>query len=208
MANQKKKIKNITLTLLGLFFIGLGVFAMDYGIYRGNPGWVFWLCYFGMIIIGGATIIRNSYLILSQINILTFPLLFWNIDFIHFLITKQSLWEITDYFFDEMTTAARIISFEHLFLIPLGLLALYLIKINKKGAWKLSLVQLTIFFILSRFFTQIEHNVNCVFTSCWPMFPSDAWHPVRWFIIFSSMIIITHFIITHVPIFKKKDNKV
>lgn len=202
MANQK--ITNLILNVLGVFFLAFGVFAIFYSISRGKPGWVFWLCYVGMILMGFGALTKNSYLILSQLNLLALPLLFWNTDFIYYLATKKNLWGITDYFFGELLWPARVISFEHLFLIPLALVVLYLIKIKKKGAWKLSLIQLTLFFILSRLFTQVEYNVNCVFVSCFPVFPSDFWHPLRWFLIFGSMIIITHLVITSIPIFKKK----
>lgn len=201
---MREKTKKIILLLIGLFFIAFGIFAIDFGIYRGKPGWIFWLCYIGMVIIGFGILTKNSYLILSQLNLLAIPLLFWNTDFIYYLVTKKSLWDITDYFFSEMMTAARFISFEHLFLLPLSLLALYLIKITKKGAWKLSLIQLTGFFILSRLFTQPEHNVNCAFTSCFPLFPSDIWHPVRWFIIFGAFVLITNLVIIKIPLFRKR----
>ncbi|MFA6255008.1 MAG: hypothetical protein WC675_03145 [Patescibacteria group bacterium] len=201
---MKEKITKVILISLGIFFIAFGTFAMDFGIYRGKPGWLLWLCYWGMVIIGFGILTKNGYLILSQINILTIPLLFWNIDFTHYLATGKDLWGITDYFFGEMLKTARFISFEHLFLLPLTLLALYLIKINKKGAWKLSLAQLALFFVLSRLFTNPEHNVNCVFVSCYPFFPTDSWHPLRWFLVYGAMILFTYWIISVMPLFKKK----
>ncbi len=201
---MKEKITKITLISLGIFFIAFGIFAMDFGIYRGNPGWILWFCYWAMVIIGFGILTKNGYLILSQINIVAIPLLLWDIDFIHYLITGRSLWGIVDYFFGEMLKIARFISFEHLFLLPLSLFALYLIRVAKKGAWKLSLAQLVLFFILSRLFTNPEHNVNCVFVSCYPFFPTDTWHPLRWFLVYGAMVMVTYWLINKIPIFKQK----
>jgi len=196
---MKEKITKIILVSLGIFFIAFGIFAMDYGIYRGKPGWIFWLCYIGMVVIGFGIITKNGYLILSQLNILAIPLFFWNVDFIHFIITGKDLWGITNYFFGEMLWPARLISFEHLFLVPLSLLALYLIKINKKGAWKLSLVQLVLFFILTQLFTNPDYNVNYAFSSIFPPDSGGAGYVWRWFGYTFTFIILTNFLITKIP---------
>jgi hypothetical protein len=176
---------------------------MDFGIWRGHPDWVFWLCYWGMVIVGFGILTENSWLILSQLNILLIPLLFWDIDFIYFLLYKKSLWNIADYFFGEMMWLARFISFEHLFLIPLALLTIYLIKLKRVDAWKLSLLQMLLFFMLSRWFTDPGYNVNCVFVSCFPFFPSDAWHPARWFLIIGGFVLITNLIMAKIPRLRK-----
>jgi len=199
----KEQLKKITLIVIGVFFIAFGIFAMDFGIWRGHPDWVFWLCYWGMVIVGFGILTENSWLILSQLNILLIPLLFWDIDFIYFLLYKKSLWNIADYFFGKMMWLARFISFEHLFLIPLALLTIYLIKLKRVDAWKLSLLQMLLFFMLSRWFTDPDYNVNCVFVSCFPFFRSDAWHPARWFLIIGGFVLITNLIMAKIPRLRK-----
>ena len=169
---------------------------MIYGVLRGEPILILWVCYIGMIIIGLGCLLKNRQLILSQLNILTIPLILWDIDFISFLITKQTFFGLTDYFFEETLIIARAISLEHLFLIPLGILAFYLTKDKKseiKNAWKISIVELTLLFIILRIVNISDKNINCAFYSCIPYINPEP-YVLWWFVISFLGVFLTNFI--------------
>ena len=98
-----------------------------------------------------------------------------------------------------MMKAARFISLEHIFLIPLSIFALYFIKIKRTDAWKLSIIQTIIFFTLSRFFTNQNDNVNFVFYSPISIIPTNSWYLLKWFIISNMAILLTNFLIIKIP---------
>ncbi|OGY43270.1 MAG: hypothetical protein A2729_02425 [Candidatus Buchananbacteria bacterium RIFCSPHIGHO2_01_FULL_39_14] len=208
------KINNSFVDILGLFFFAYGAFAMSFAVFRGKPDWVLWFCYVGMILIGLGLLFRQPVLIASQLNLVVIPLIFWLVDFGYLATTGKTLYGITNYFFSELLWPARLISLEHFFLVPLGFLTLYLVKL-KKGQGKVSLIislaEAAGLYFLSRFFTSVNYNVNCVHTSCFPSVPTDTWYPWRWFMIVYLMILITHLIYFKMPFFEKnkvRSNKV
>ncbi len=190
------KNHTVVLTVIGFFFIIFGTFAMDYAIYRHEPSWVWWFCYVGMIIIGFGLVYKIPKLIISQLYILTIPLIIWLTDFSYTFITGQKLWGVTSYFFSkDLLLSARIVALEHFFLLPLAYLSLYFIigQEKIKNAWVISLVQISIIYLIVKFLTDGTQNVNCVIKSCFPYVPSDNIYPLRWFLIYISMIFITKF---------------
>ncbi|MFH1053230.1 MAG: hypothetical protein V1740_02320, partial [Candidatus Woesearchaeota archaeon] len=126
---------------IGIFLICYGLFAIIYYIFKGQPSWIFWFCYLAMILIGIGALKKDGVLIASQLNLLIFPLIFWIIDFIFQFLAKKPLWGITDYFFENIYFGARIISLEHFFLVPLGLIVLYFIRLKRNNSWMISIVQ-------------------------------------------------------------------
>lgn len=198
---QSQRIKNIIITALGLFFIFFGAFAMDYAIWREKPEWAFWICYVAMIFIGLGALLRLPSLIASQVTIVAIPLAIWNIDFFYQIIFGQKLWGLTDYFFGDMLPAARFISMEHFFLVPLGLLLLYMIKLSQKTFWVISVIQVALFYGIIRLFTRSAENVNCVFRSCVSFIPNGAWYPLTSFGLMAGMIALASAVIIIIPIF-------
>lgn len=178
------KLKSKVALIVGLFFIVFGTFTLDYVVYRDQPDWTLWICYVGLILIGLGILIKSPKLVISQLYILTVPVLIWLMDFFYTFITGNVLWGVTGYFFaSDLLPAARIISLQHFFVLPLACFALCLIWDKQKkirGAWLISVSQIAIIFLLTIFFTNDKQNVNCVFRSCFPYVPSDAWYPLRW----------------------------
>ncbi len=201
--------RDIVLNLLGFFILAFGIFAMAYGIYRDKPDWIFWFCYIGMVLIGIGILKKDGTLIASQLNIITVYLVFWDIDFLYRLFTKESLWGITDYFFGELLIPSRIISLEHFFVLPLAFYALYRIKINseeKKSLLnsthlKLSIIQLILIYFISKLITNEIFNMNCVFNSCVSFIPTTEFYPLTWFTITLGSTIIIAFMINKVKWF-------
>jgi hypothetical protein len=198
--DQKRKI---IINTIGYFLLFYGLFAIFFSIYRGKPSWIFWFCYISMAIIGLGTIRKNGYLVASQINLLFFYLIFWDIDFLYRLITKTSLWGISDYFFGEMLLLARLISLEHLFLLPLAFFVLYLLKTEKGDHWKISIIQAVLLAGLTRFLTLEQYNVNCMFHSCAPFIPNGTFYPFIWIGLNIISILVTAFIINKIKVFRR-----
>ena len=223
MGNKIRKLINKInlLDIIGTFLFIFGIFSMIFSVFRGEPIWVFWLCYVGMIIIGIGIFMRSKVLIISQLNILTIPLLIWDIDFIYQLITGNNLWGVAGYFFNELIIFARIISLEHLFLLPLTFTALYLInkkqinkktnnklknKINLDSPWIISILQTTILYFLVKFLNDGTGNVNCVRESCWDFLPTFSnYFTIEYFIVIFSIILFTNFVI--IKLFNKFTTK-
>mgnify|MGYP001579157849 CR=1 FL=1 len=192
---MKQRTKTIILNILGIFFIGFGLLAIIQAIKTENPSGIFWLCYAAMILIGIGALRKDSFLIASQINLLFIPLLFWVFDFIYILFTGNSLFGLAEYFFTgNFLKLSRIISTEHLFLLPLGFLALYLIKLKRKDFWKVSVLQIVLFYLVTLALTDPEKNINCVFESCFA-FIGNSFYGLVWFFLFISMTAITNIIL-------------
>lgn len=190
------------LRVLGVVYIVLGIIAFYNAIKYTETAGILWFSYIAFFLIGIGLLTRNSYLIASQFNIIFIPYVFWNIDFFHFLFTHTTLWGITDYFFASRPTFAQLISLQHLFTIPVSLIAIYIIKLKRKDFWKFSAIQVTLFFFLVRFFSSPERNINCVFENCIP-FQIIPWsYPMSWFISYAIMIAITTAFLTRINMFK------
>ena len=196
--------KEYILKIIGFFFTAVGTIAIINSILDKNYSQIFWFCYAALILIGIGATTKNSSLILAQISITAIPLLFWSVDFFYLLITKQSLWGITNYFFEEGRILPKLVSLQHIFTIPLSLYTLYLIKIEKKGIWKYSFLQLIIIFFLSALFTSPAENANCAFRSCVSFIKTTIYHPIVWFGAIFFMAFITNKLIESLPFLNKK----
>lgn len=198
---MKEKTKNIILNVIGIFFIILGIFSSAYAIFIGQGSLIFWFCYVGIILLGIGIFKRSSYLILVQLNILLIPLLLWTIDFIFFLIFKKTFFGITNYFFQPQSVISRLISLQHLYTLPLGLFSLYLIKLKRKDAWKISLFQMIILFFITRIFT--TDNINCVYKSCILIqINNPILYFFVWFIVAFILVMLSNLIMDTIKIFR------
>jgi len=125
MRKQKINWESIILLLIGAAFFSLGYSAVINTAVNENTDGILWFCYAGLMLMGIGVLGRKPNLILSQLNILVIPLIFWNIDFFAFLINGESLFGIVDYFFEVGPIISRIITLQHLFTLPLAFYALY-----------------------------------------------------------------------------------
>jgi len=132
------KIKRVTLIIIAILLLFIGIVAIINQIFHKNIDHIFWLSYTTLIIIGIGILRKDSFLIVTQLNIITIPFLVWTLDFFYYLITNNSLWNITNYIFLAGPILPKIVSLQHIYTIPLAFLALYIIKLNKKDMWKVS----------------------------------------------------------------------
>lgn len=198
--------KEYVLKIMGYFFTAIGTIAIINSILDKNYSQMFWLSYASLILLGIGVSTKNSSFILVQVNIIAIPFLFWSVDFFHVLIAKQSLWGITDYFFEGGRILPKLVSLQHIITIPLSIYALYLIKIEKRSVWKYSFLQLAIIFLLSAIFTSPTENANCAFRSCTNLVKTTIYHPIIWFGATFFMAFITNKLIESLPFLNKKNN--
>lgn len=203
----ENKATKIILNLLGAFFIFLGILAYGATLMYGNQYQVFWICYLSLILLGIGILRRSSFLIVSQINLLLITDIIWIIDFISFFVNGQTLWGITSYMFTNRPTISNFISLQHIFSMPLALIALYKIKIKRSDAWKLSTFQFIIMGVITVVGTPIEANVNCVFKPCMPIALGLIPHQIVWLLTFFIMVFLTNKMLTSTKIFNEKEKQ-
>lgn len=175
----------IGILLIVLFF--LRVFALLRGESLVN---FFWLCNHAPLIMGLAILFRSSFLLSAEISLLFFGFLNWTGDYlfkmffgINLFGATEYLFPISDLFFFSVTTSV------HFLTIPLGIIALFLLKKPEPNAWKGSLIHgiLLIPFVL--YFGE-EYNLNCFLAPCVNWFPNFNFYPVIFFLGYFALIVI------------------
>jgi hypothetical protein len=182
---------------IGFVFIVFGIIAVLDSFIRGNFMQVLWFSYIALILIGFGLYKKNTSLIITQLNIVIIPFIVWNIDFFYVLLFNSRLLGITDYFFNGSGSALRYITLQHVVIIPVSLLAIYLWKVQKKDLWKFSLMQVIIFFGVIRTFTSAKANINLAFSPI-PFlaeYISSEIYPFFWILFYFIMIFIVNFLL-------------
>ena len=189
---NKEKI----LKLIGYIFLIWGLAAIIDNIFKANTGIapVLWMSYICLIVLSIGILKKDSSLVASQVAIIGIPYILWNIDFFYQLLTKSSLFGLTDYFFTKGKIIGKIISIQHIFNLPLSIYSIYLIKLKRKDFWKISLFQISIVFLISRIATNYNQNVNCVYRNC-ANFSFGLPYILEWFLANMMMISITSYIL-------------
>ena len=112
-------------------------------------------------------------------------------DFLFRLITGNVLFGFTSYMFTGGFEIGKIISLQHLFVVPLGIFALYKVKTVHFNFWKIALVQVFLMFIPIYFLTNRLDNINCVFSECIPL-NFGLTQFAAWFVGYFLIVIITN----------------
>lgn len=203
---MKEKRMPFYIYAIGVFFILTGILAIFYALYNNHPESIFWFCYGSILLIGIGILIRNSTLISSQIYILLVPDLIWITDFIYYIFAGHSFFHIVDYFFEGNMTLPFLISLQHLFVVPLTLLVLSVIKIKSKFAFIFSFIHLILLFAITRYFTTPEFNVNCVYQACGSVFSSGI-YPFLWIFLSFLMVLIVQAVLFNISSLRQKHRK-
>ncbi|MEK6925460.1 MAG: hypothetical protein AABW71_04465 [Nanoarchaeota archaeon] len=202
---NKKAVTSVKiLNIIGTVFFLWGIAAVIDNIFKVNTGIapVLWMSYISLILLGIGILRKSASLVASQIAIIFIPYLFWNLDFFHHLITGDSLFGITDYFFIPGVLSGKIITLQHLFNIPLSLYSMYLIGLKSRSFPIVSMIQVSVVFIVSRLVTDYDRNVNCVYHNC-ANFTFGLPYMAEWFLAQFLMILITSWFL--IKIFYKKE---
>lgn len=199
--------KETKLKLIGSIFLLWGIGAIIDNIFKSDTGIapVLWMSYICLILLSIGILKKDSSLIASQVVIIFIPYLLWNLDFFHQLLTKSSLFGITDYFFTTGNIIGKIIALQHIFNLPLSIYSIYLIGLKRKDFWIISIIQVTIVFIISRLVTDYEKNVNCVYRNC-ANFDFGFNYVIEWFLSYIIMISLASWFL--IKIFHKKEEKI
>ncbi|MEK6836726.1 MAG: hypothetical protein AABX94_03605, partial [Nanoarchaeota archaeon] len=152
----------VIINIIGIIFLVFGIAAIINTILNIEKGFapILWLSYVCLILLAIGILKKDSSLIASQIAIIGIPYIIWNIDFFYNLISGNSLLGITDYLFKSNNIIDKIISLQHIFNLPLSLIALHLIKLKRTDFWIIGTIQITIVFLISRLTTTYKENVN------------------------------------------------
>ncbi len=188
-----KKESNYLVKIVGIYFIILGIFSIGYSIYSNHPDQILWLCYISLIIFGIGAIKEDSSLIISQMAILTLPLLVWNVDFFYQLFTGKPLMGITSYFFSSShPIVAKFVSLQHVYTLPFAFYIINKLKhrLDFKHILKIAYAQMLAVFILGRLFTDPSSNINCIFRNCMP-FDTVVPYEVAWIFAVAIGILLT-----------------
>jgi len=204
LGHLKLKSKEIFLTIIGIFFILLSIIGIIMNIKAKTSYNLVSFCNHTSIILGLAFIFRSSFWITAELNIGLFPQLLWSIDFLSKLIFNRFIFGFTNYmFFPDYPKALYILSWNHVFIVPIALLGLYFLNTPKKDAWKGSLLHGILLIPLSHIFD--NRNLNCMLESCVPFIPTNALYKIIWpFIMLIIVIIPTNFLLHWV--YKKRKN--
>lgn len=206
MENKKiRKPHKIALAFFGIMLILFGITAFFNAFYFGKPYLIFWICYLSLIIIGIGLIARKTFLIKSQLYILAIPDMIWVIDFISIIIFQKSVFGVADYFFSSGPLLAKIVSVQHIFVIPIIFYAVAVLKFKKEQSWKISLIQLILFYFASLVFTPPSANINCAHSSCVGILNFQTpFYPLIWFALSFLMVYVSRAIFISVQGFMSK----
>ena len=200
--------RKIFLVLIGIFFIVISIIGIIINIVTKTPYNLVWFCNHTTLILGLAFLFRSSFWITAEINIGFFPQLLWSIDFLSKLIFNRFVFGFTDYMFSpHYHKALYILSWNHIFMLPIALIGLYLLDKPPKDAWKGSLIHGIILIPLSYIFAY-GTNLNCLHESCLFFIPSNIFYKTLWLpLIMVIFIILMNYILCLVYKKIKKKNK-
>ena len=180
-----KKIYNVILSMLGILLILISIAAFFNVFYLSSaydPYGIFWVCFSAVPIVGIGVLLKKTSILKSQLYILAIPDLIWTVDFISYIANGKSLFGIVDYFFIESLIIPRMVTLHHLIIVPVIFYATLVLDHKKENSWKISIVQLTLIFFLTRIFTSSEVNINCVYDFCGRFSLNIPYiYPILWF---------------------------
>lgn len=193
MKGMEIALRNKILTVLGVFFLVVGIVAIFNAFLFSEASILFWFCYVSLPVAGIGLLARNASLIKSQLYILAIPDLIWTIDFASYLINHQSLLGVVDYVFMPGFILPKIVTLQHLIAVPIMFYTLILLKTKRDNSWKISVFQVFVMYLITRFLTLRNENINCVYDLCGKYYLnlSDKLYPVLWFFVALLMIYIS-----------------
>ena len=184
-----KPTKNQILNIIGILIIIFSL-ARIYALFNySTPIHLFWLCNHIPLIIGIAILFRNPFILAAEISLLLFGSLNWSLDFLSKLIFDKYLLGSTSYIFVAMSADSGISILSHLSILPLALLALFLIRKPKPTAWKGSIIHMTALIPASLYFGKF-YNLNCFMKPCISWLPNFTAYPIIFFITYLTIFVI------------------
>ena len=194
--------KGVILNIIGTIFIILGIASLS-RIFFPAATWqnVFWWCDHAAIIIGLAILFRSRFWLTAELNIMLIPQVLWTIDFLSKVFFNKFVFGFTAYMFEGPWTF-KLLSYQHLFMFILALIALFMMGKADKKAWIGSFIH-GIFLFITGLLIPAYYNINCVHKNCLG-FQAEPYVLV-WWTLFIAMVLITNFILVKITkLFKVK----
>ncbi|MCR4285098.1 MAG: hypothetical protein NUV97_03595 [archaeon] len=182
MKITKKEILNI----IGITLIVISLIRIAILILYSSPIHIFWLCNHIPLIIGIAILFRNSFILSAEIALLFFGSLNWSLDFLSKLLFNKYLLGSTYEIFADLSANSIISIISHLSVLPLALIALFLMNKPEPKAWKISIIHMIILVPISLYFSQ-SFNINCLARPCVVWMSHSTLYP--FFIFFGYLLI-------------------
>jgi hypothetical protein len=185
--------------ILSLTFACLVIINLQKHFYSG----FLWICYIVIAITLFGIYKRNPKVILSQIIILAIPDLFWLFDLIYVIFTGHPFFGLV-YFNSDQNLLERILQFQHVYVIPLSIIAWSILKPKRDHKILLiSLEEAVLIFLLTLLLIPKSIPINCVQNNCTNIPLTFLPYPVIWFLFVFGFILISYLILTSLFKIKK-----
>ncbi len=189
---ESKKARNL-LNFIGVFFLITGILQYIIPVSEGNYAHFIWFSGHVTILLGVSILLRNRFVVTAELCIALIPETFWSIDFLGKVFFNKYILGVTQYIFEQKFNLVTLLNLQHLLIVPLGLVALWYIRMDKNG-WKGSLVHMSALWVLG-FAAGQSYNINCVFRSCMPSLENLSSYMVLWPVMVLTMIFISNVIL-------------
>lgn len=177
--------------IIGIFLIVLGLINIFFHLTTRSSIFLLWYCSHITILAGIVILLKKRYWLNALINVGFFPIFFWIIDYLVWILFDYNLFYIINYVFEETNRALFLLYHQHFFVVPLMILALWFMGGAVKGAWKGSIVYGAVLVLISRF-ADASYNLNCAHKQCIAFFPDTIF-----FLILQFVVIILSFVLAN-----------
>ena len=174
------------LNIIGIFLVVLGIIHLIQTILTVEPIHVFWLCNHVILFIGIAILFRNSFWLRAEFLVLFLGQIIWIINFIFKIF--GSAFVVIDYRINFIPAIV------HLLTLPLGFVAIMLMKKEEKSAWKGSLLHMIVLLPVVLYFGSY-YNLNCLLKPCVTWLPNISIYPFGIFLFYMAFIIFLNYVI-------------
>lgn len=189
---KKEWILYFIFLILSLTFVALVVIALQ----RHSYSLFLWICYIVIAITLFGIYKRNANIVLSQVIILAIPDLFWMFDLIYLAFAGHPFFGLI-YFNSDQSLLERILEFQHLYVVPLSIIAWSILKPKKN--YKIILIsfgEAILIFLLTLFLVPSTIPINCVHATCLNFPIAFLPYPIIWFLFEFGFITISYLILT------------
>lgn len=204
---MKEQKKNIALNIIFFIFLLIAinqVFVML--LTAKNFRYAFWFSDHVAFVLAIAVLMRKRAIVTGEMCIALIPETIWTLDFLGKILFNRFIFNtvgVANYLFVEGAFVARWQNFstlQHLFILPLGLLALWIMKADKNG-WRFALIHAAALWIIS-FAIGSAYNVNCIFDPCALGIKKMGYYMIIWPLVIAFFIMASNLFLT--KIFKEK----
>ena len=149
-----------------------------------GPGQLLWLCDIATLGTAVGMILRSRLILTAQLCGMAAYHLAWQVDFISYALCRRMPLGATAYMFSGTLSIYEkaLSSFQHIFLVPACLWALWRLGSSRSG-WILQSVQAAVAFGLTYLFTRPEENINWVFGAGFASLSPASVNPVVYYTI-------------------------